>query len=133
MSTAPTLPPLPDERLLGTEVSGHVLEAYGYSPTDMRAYATAHASALAQRVEELTTARDVAVELGATYAARADDLAREAMTWRNKHDEMRALLDSRPAINAGLVAAYITWNGQCYQLDWLNARDAARKGDQQHG
>jgi hypothetical protein len=126
MSTAPTLPPLSDDALREIES--------GWYPTrlDMlravRDAATAHASALAQRVEELTTARDVAVELGATYAARADDLAREAMTWRNRHDEMRALLDSRPAINAGLVAAYITWNGQCYQLDWLNARDAARKG-----
>lgn len=88
MSTAPTLPPLPPSVMyVKTWRNPHrehldSANAPYFTEEDMRAYATAHASALAQQVEELTTAHAVAVELGATYAARADELRADAERYR---------------------------------------------------
>jgi hypothetical protein len=59
--------PLPDEQLLGTEVSGHVLECYGYTAEDMHAYAdacVAQALVIAGRncLESIEFARALALE-----------------------------------------------------------------------
>jgi hypothetical protein len=46
---------------------------------------------------------------------------RDAMTARNQRDELRLLLDKRPAMNAGLREAYAEWSASIYTLDWLDA------------
>ena len=55
--------------------------------------------------------------------------AREAQTLRNQRDELRIILDKRPAMNDGLREAYAKWSAGVYALDWMDAADidAARK------
>lgn len=50
-------------------------------------------------------------------------LRKEHMTAINQREELRHMIDRRPAMNAGLVEAYIKWSGDLYALDWLNALD----------
>ena len=49
--------------------------------------------------------------------------AREAQTLRNQRDELRIILDKRPAINDGLREAYAKWSAGVYALDWMDAAD----------
>lgn len=57
--------------------------------------------------------------------------AREAQTLRNQRDELRIILDKRPAMNEGLREAYAKWSAGVYALDWMDAADidAACKED----
>lgn len=59
----------------------------------------------------------------------AERLRAENMTLRNQRDELRIVLDKRPAMNDGLREAYAKWSAGVYALDWMDAADidAARK------
>lgn len=63
--------------------------------------------------------------------AEVSAVAREAQTLRNQRDELRIILDKRPAMNEGLREAYAKWSAGVYALDWMDAADidAARNGD----
>lgn len=54
-----------------------------------------------------------------------EGLRKDAMRWQNQYNELRHLVDRRPAINAGLIPSYMRWNTECYLLDFHNADDAA--------
>lgn len=88
---APTLPPY----IYGSEAGAHE-----------KVWPEHAVTALAQRVEELTRAHAVAVELGATYAARVDELAREVERLRDLRE---------------------------FAVDTAEEIDAARKGEQHAG
>ena len=38
-------------------------------------------------------------------------------------ERLQRIIDSRPAINAGLVEAYVKWTGSIYALDVMNATE----------
>lgn len=42
--------------------------------------------------------------------------------YRSEAARLQDLMDRRPAINAGLVEAYIRWTALCYQSDSVSAR-----------
>ena len=50
-------------------------------------------------------------------------LRAENMTLRNQRDELRIILDKRPAMNEGLREAYAKWSAGVYALDWMDAAD----------
>lgn len=68
---------------------------------------------------------DCAVRENAALAAEVERLRAERLTAINQRDELRHMIDRRPAMNAGLIDAYAKWSGDLYSLDWLNARDTA--------
>jgi hypothetical protein len=41
---------------------------------------------------------------------------------RSEYERLQDLMDRRPAINAGIVEAYIKWTALCYQSDAVAAR-----------
>jgi hypothetical protein len=43
--------------------------------------------------------------------------AEELKHLRSENERMRDLLDRRPALNAGLVEAYVRWTELCYVSD----------------
>ena len=55
--------------------------------------------------------------------AEVSAVAREAQTLRNQRDELRIILDKRPAMNDGLREAYAKWSAGVYALDWMDAAD----------
>ena len=51
------------------------------------------------------------------YARREDLLADSAAYYEAECERLQRIIDSRPAINAGLVEAYIEWSQGIYQCD----------------
>lgn len=41
----------------------------------------------------------------------------------NERDRLQRIIDSRPAINAGLVESYITWSQNIYAMDIINCTE----------
>lgn len=60
-------------------------------------------------------------------ATRLELTKRETTMLRNQRDELRLVLDKRPAMNAGLLEAYAAWSASVYALDWLDAGDDAMR------
>ena len=71
----------------------------------------------------LRTENDEAAEIVADLKAEVSAAAREAQTLRNQRDELRIILDKRPAMNDGLREAYAKWSAGVYALDWMDAAD----------
>ncbi len=46
---------------------------------------------------------------------------REAAMLRRQRDELRAILDRRPALNDGLREAYAAWTAEVYAMDAMEA------------
>lgn len=52
---------------------------------------------------------------------RMDELAKDAARWKAEANDLRHLLDTRPALNEGLVEAYRGWTGRVYTADAYRA------------
>lgn len=56
-------------------------------------------------------------------AEEIERLASQVRELRAMLFELRDLVNRRPALNAGILEAYVKWTGEVYALDWLNALD----------
>jgi len=68
--------------------------------------------------------------MGDLYLNQEDDVAaaylREHFVTREEYDRLQRIIDSRPAINAGLPATYIEWSQSIYAMEIAHAQGGAQ-------